>query len=475
MLEALVRDEPGCADALSSHRRSNDEEEENASAYPSPLLWYEEIRPSDIDAYHTANCRGPSGEGGARLSGDPLHESLPSNGSRAAEPKRPDARGGGTMGLVEGGVRQPAEAVLGQEAETRAGVAGPRPSVGETPPSAKSRGPGPHDNATGTHEERRREGGGAVARTEPWKADGHGWRCSDSPVNNGGCFPPIAMSPAATTTPPPDPSQTTQATQTAFLPGLPSQVLVTQERDRDQQHGGTEWEARSEGDESSQKEEEDAAASSESDSPFPRNATASAQEDASVGAGATLLGGRGTAGGAGQGTEPGPDSSNAGKGEPFVSRVGSSLCAAASREREEEYSRLNGRFTRALREFVRREEGLGRGTDGKEAPGVGSGGGGGGSKPPFVYVSTPEVLPRGFSGGQAGAVALLEEHLSLARKRIPGGGYAVRALHLACQTLRQPTVCVKGGRAAAAAAAADDDHHPEVVGLAGFVWEILRS
>jgi len=157
------------------------------------------------------------------------------------------------------------------------------------------------------------------------------------------------------------------------------------------------------------------------------------------------------------------------------------------------YSRLNDRFTRALRKFVGREGGLRRGVVGEADPGqglvipggtvtgtggIGTGGDTGRPKPPFAYVSTPEVLPRGCSGGQAGAVALLEKHLSLARKRFPGGGYAVRALHLACQTLRQPTVCVKGGRAAAAAAgaaAADGDHHPEVVGVAGFVWEILRS
>lgn len=473
MLEALVRDEPGCADAPSRRRRSDKaEEEERMSAYPSPLLWYEEIRPSDIDAYHAANRRRPSGNVSACSSGDPL----PSNGSRAAEPKRPDAGGGGAVGLVEGGlrpaasgVRRPAEEVLGQETETEAGVPGPRPPAGSTPSSTKPRGPGPHGDPSGADEERRREGGAAVARTEPASLD--------PPGNSDGRCPPLAMAPAATTTTP-DPSQATQATQatqTAFLPGLPSQVLVTQERERDQRHGGAEWEERSEGDESSQEEEqeEDEAAASESDSPFPRNPTPSAQEDSSAGDGAAVSWRGGAAGGEGRVTEPESDSRN----------------TAAAREGEDEYSRLNDRFTRALREFVGREEGLGRGNVRKDGPGQGlvvPGVGGTGigvtgssgcgrSKPPFVYVSTPEVLPRGCSGGQARAVALLEEHLSLARKRFPGGGYAVRALHLACQTLRQPTVCVKGGREAAAAAAADDDHHPEVVGVAGFVWEILRS
>ena len=81
--------------------------------------------------------------------------------------------------------------------------------------------------------------------------------------------------------------------------------------------------------------------------------------------------------------------------------------------------------------------------------------------PAFKCVPTLEALPTGWSGGQDGAVALLERHRSQAHSTIPGG-YADRALRLACHVLRQPTVVVKEGQG-------------EVVGIAGFAWEILRA
>ena len=571
VLEALVRGEPGCAGEPDTGNcrsgREQQQQRQQTLSYPSPFLWYEDMRPSDIDAYHAANgSRGPSGNGSSsssnsssssssvRLSGDPALGPLPpsKSGSRVTTvPKLPGNREGAAAAaaglFVEVGLRspatpgvrrssedvpgcsagvglrsampgslQPAEEAPGRAGAETAAVPAQHPSAGESPSYAEPRGPCPHGNAGGTHEERTEEeeegGGGFAAGKDSSGADGRGRRRPDIPGSSNGGRPPMASTTAAAApATPPDASQAanTQATQTVFLPGLPSQLLVTQEpqepQEQQQQQQRVERQLRgagwgeecSEGDESSQ-EEEDAAAP-ERAFLFPRSPPLPAEDHAWTGtaaASSSVVREKQAAGG-------GARAADNGNGDPLAPGGGfapgsstpaaaAAAAAAAAREREDEYSRLNDRFTRALGEFARQEERpRGRGAVGGEA-GSDQGlviprdpGGGARLKPSFAHVSTPEVLSRGgCSVGQAAAVAMLEQHLSLARERGPRGGYAVRALHLACQTLRQPTVCVRGARvvaagatAAAAAVAAedDDDHHPEVVGVAGFVWDVLRS
>lgn len=258
-----------------------------------------------------------------------------------------------------------------------------------------------------------------------------------------------------------------------FLPGLPSQVLVTQHQGDD-----AAWE-HPEGDdeESSQKPEEETAASeyvfpSPSHPPHPFY---SPEEDASsAGAVVALLEGNEPPNSGVEGTGPEPIRSN-----KSCSSVDGRIVPGSEKAREEAGYRQDDSFTVALREFVGEVVG-----SAQRALPNGSGGSGSGERlrsPFFKYVPTLEVLPSGWSGGQAGVVAVLEGHLSRARARFPGG-YAARALQLACHILRQPTVCVRvkgnqGDSSAAAsggAATADDGRH-EVVGVAGFVWEILRA
>lgn len=109
----------------------------------------------------------------------------------------------------------------------------------------------------------------------------------------------------------------------------------------------------------------------------------------------------------------------------------------------------------------------------------------------LVMVPTEEALPRGIEGGQAGAVNLLEKHLRRVRERVPEG-YTARAIELALHVLSQPKVCMRSvqhvvRRGCMGAVAGGnpqqggdfpthaDEHHVEVVGVAGLVWEILRS
>lgn len=101
----------------------------------------------------------------------------------------------------------------------------------------------------------------------------------------------------------------------------------------------------------------------------------------------------------------------------------------------------------------------------------------------LVMLPTDEALPRGIRGGQSGAVALLENNLRRVRERGTSEGYTARALELACHVLRQPKVCARreeritqeiSGHGGCYATRAVTDH-AEVVGVAGFIWEILRS
>ncbi|CAM9536550.1 unnamed protein product [Sphacelaria rigidula] len=110
----------------------------------------------------------------------------------------------------------------------------------------------------------------------------------------------------------------------------------------------------------------------------------------------------------------------------------------------------------------------------------------------LVMVPTDEALPRGVEGGQAGAIDLLEKHLRRVRERGVSEGYTARAIELALHVLSQPEVCTRsmlqGARTGCIGAVARGspqqgeyfptravEHHVEVVGVAGLVWEILRS
>lgn len=103
-----------------------------------------------------------------------------------------------------------------------------------------------------------------------------------------------------------------------------------------------------------------------------------------------------------------------------------------------------------------------------------------------IMVPTAEVLPSGIRGGQAGAVSLLEKNLTRVREKGVPEGYAARALEVACHVLRQPKVCVTVGRGSDGndhenvhgwqkrnAAVPASDSHAQVVGITGIVWEIL--
>lgn len=113
----------------------------------------------------------------------------------------------------------------------------------------------------------------------------------------------------------------------------------------------------------------------------------------------------------------------------------------------------------------------------------------------FVFVPTEEALPPGLlrPDGKAGVIALLERRLTYVQERGLPGGYAARALELACHVLRQPKVLCMGtvqkregatdGHAGSMrpqmvasppGGAVSSSNHAEIVGVAGLVWEILR-
>lgn len=299
--------------------------------------------------------------------------------------------------------------------------------------------------------------------------DVDGERCS-KPREDASRFP-FTMTP---TTTPLDPSQ---ATQTMYLPGLPSQVLMTQQR------GDSEWE-NAEADESQQEEEGDTAASEHALSLFPPHPSSSAGADVPKGADQESAASR-----ASFGIRCRADRNRAGGGDNGDDgEAGRAAAAAVARGQEESRSRQNEEFIGALRELVERGGSSASSIESGSAQSAARNGRGGNSndtcgrpEPPLTFVSTEKVLPSGWSGGQAEVVAFLDRHFVRARKRAPDG-YAVRALELACHVLRQPTVCVKKtGRSAGTSVCSGmattryvDEDQVEVVGVAGFVWEILR-
>ncbi|CAN0129031.1 unnamed protein product [Ectocarpus sp. 6 AP-2014] len=342
--------------------------------------------------------------------------------------------------------------------------------------------PHPHGRASVQQQERERR-----------CSDADGNNCYSSQNREDLCSSP-AIPPSVTTTPP-DPSQATQA---MFLPGLPSQVLVTQP-----QTDATGWE-HPEGHESSPREGDSALSEhaffpSALSNPWPSSGEQPPGPPASVESaeGNTPPVGRGLQSSSSSNKGPYDERTYGGESAAAV-ECGRAAAIDAALEREEARFRLNEDFTHALREQLEGGGSVCAGDSAQSAAapnGSSRGASGGGSreqpKPSFTFVETTEVLPSGWSGGQAGAVTFLEDQLLLARRRLHDG-YAVRALELACHTLRQPKVCVRatkppgerlGHPYAAAAprqaefagASAPASELPEVVGVPGFVWEILRD
>lgn len=301
-----------------------------------------------------------------------------------------------------------------------------------------------------------------------------------------------------TTTPPPPPcSQLTQQSM-LFQPGLPSQVLVTQ-----QQQGGLEWDH----DQHAVEMEEEETHMSEYGLSFPASHYCSYRDPPPPGVsvpeargGCVLSGDKGTSQGWDKNAQEGVgdgmivDSEGGGGG----SRIGASNPARQQQQQEEEgHTRQHEEFTRALGALFGNEEACAGGTTSKKAAvegGVAQRSGDARSEhqsrqqqqQQFIFVPTEEVLPRGYRLGQAGVCALLEDRLSRARELAPKG-YAARALELACHVLRQSKVCVRRPEQEHASSSIDRmlrnmdstetlaDGHAEVVGVAGFVWEILRT
>eukprot|EP00903_Cladosiphon_okamuranus_P006534 g6385.t1 len=504
LLEATVRDEPSGI--------IPDATRDQPSAYPSPVLWYEEMRPSDIDAYHAANGRGRTNRRGDDASKssfeDPLAGSIPTptttsmdSGGECSKPRSHGEAKSRSREALQGSGNDEGGAVFGREGRRPAArtpvrrQTGEEGSLGETQPAVPGsagstsgndapdrftratdptqlpvwrRGQCPHDKTSSVSGEDGEDERAAATSTGSSSAHDACRRRCPKPLEleEGECHPKPNMmmstptlTAAATTTTPPDPPS--QGTQPMFLPGLPSQVLVTQPQGN---AGG--WE-QPEGDESPQKEAEGAAASEyafPSPSPCAEEAAVEDARVASVGGGEESFDDGGTKRAR---PEP-PDRSK--------NRCGGNNDAlvAGSDDQDEVTSRQNDGFTLALREFVDELD---------PAQGGASANRGGEEdqlRPPFEYLPTAEVLPSGWLRGQGRAVAFLEKQVSQARARCPGG-YAVRALQLACHVLRQPTVCVRvrgdrgnSGVATGGAAAADCGRH-EVVGIAEFVWDILRA
>lgn len=514
VLEAAARGHAGCADECLILGSDKGEGEEKKWAYPTPFLWYEEIRPSDIDAYHAANhARCTSGCNNNR-DDSPL--------SSSTSPPTSGFASSGVINRSGVGLKE-ATAVDADRASDATAAAAAQHVLGEKPDRLFSGSGGPlartpdqnlrpavlmhrpynthscryrPDDTAGMHGEegRQEEGATRAAASIDYLSNADGRCSSEAGQKKKESCCPLTMTRAPT---PPDPSQ---ATQTMFLPGLPSQVLVTQQQEQQGDAAGWEY---SEEDESSQRAEDTPPVSEYALSlPNHDRLRSSTQENAFKGASVASAGDRQVDGD--RISRPGPDRNKSKSIDPPVvlGDANGPVAATAAREREEVCSRHHDAFTRALRDFVGQEQSGKEGDDKQAGPaqsaardvsyggGGTSSGGGDRSQPPFTFLSTQEVLPSGWPGGQGGVVTFLEKQLSHARKRCPGG-YAARALELACHVLRQPTVCVKavecrGGnqeptRAAAArradffAGAATDYDDPQVVGVAGFVWEMLRA
>lgn len=270
--------------------------------------------------------------------------------------------------------------------------------------------------------------------------------------------------PTPTPTLPSEPSQdTVLATQTMFMPGLPSQVLITLEGE-DTTH--VDYQKEEEDEEQSLGSEHDLSPPSPHmptpsvsikrlpDGKAPENhGTRSAVEGAGCADVGLGTGCRGTW-------------NSVNKAE----KSGHNYCRVGNRK--ERRAQVHGEFIRALEVLTIGTKATSPDVMDKE-PGYRD-------RSRFVLVSTEEILPTAWAGRQAEAVDTLESHLLRARDRSPDG-YVVRALELASHVLSRPRVCICLGdeeidrprRMPPPRVGVFGYHKAKVVGVAGFVWEIL--
>lgn len=446
--------------------------------YPSPILWYEEMTPADLDAYHAAHdpaapTTGLSPRREASLSkhGRGRSDGYPSGTSTRS--KRTDMVETTTSGCLVARFSSAVQSAATSEtppataAAAVAAVAVMRRRGGppEEPPPPEVLCSG---STSSVDAARDCAGllGSSTGLTDTSQHDpSHCSRQGDGGYgNHDNKEAKYVAAPATAAAAPPDPSQAA-ATQTMFLPGLPSQVLMTQ--------GCESWWDQ-EAEEATPASEYPfslppplAAPSSGGASSLPRDGLEPAERQQ-----ATRVAVDGRLGGS---SEPGMENTVYPPGE-----AGDRARDARARQYED--------FTFALDNLVARQEASDGGTEATRGRDEGVKRTGGPSeksrRPALSLVPTEEFLQQGWAGGPAGVVTTLESHLLRARQCSPDG-YVARALELACHVLRQPRLCVSAGegqgdvmrvpqRFGSSEVINRADHRGEVVGVAGLVWEMLR-
>lgn len=275
--------------------------------------------------------------------------------------------------------------------------------------------------------------------------------------------------PTSTPTVPSEPSQdTTLATQTLFMPGLPSQVLVTLEGE-DTNHIDYK---------TSQEDEESLGSEHDLSPPSPHIPTPSVSIKRLPNGKAPESHGTCSAVEGARCADMGLDTGFQGTWNSLNKEENNGHNYRRVDNRKERRTQVHEEFIRALEALT-----IGTKTSNPDVIGKQASEPGYQDRSRFVQVSTEDILPTAWAGRQAEAVDTLERHLLRARDRAPDG-YVVRALELASHILSRPRVCVYLGDE-------EIDHarrmppqmlgvsgavfgsHREVVGVAGFVWEIL--
>ena len=299
------------------------------------------------------------------------------------------------------------------------------------------------------------------------KADAEEVEAPDSDASSIG----RGMEPSPTPALPPESSQAVvPPTQTMFLPGLPSQLLVTQQVDG----GACDNQGEREEEEESVRSEHDLSRSSLPASPTGYLFDTRALSRESIDSGVKV---------AGKSTDSTPGAGHRSVGSSSRTVENSGHMSGRTDYRKESRAQRYEEFVLALEAFVGETEGEGPDAiEGQTEVHVEREFHGRGS---LALVSTEDVLQGAWVGGQAEVVATLESNLSPARDEAPEG-YIVRALELARHVLSRPRVCVRvGGRGDVAwgnrqqggglSEGARRSYRGEVVGVAGIVWEVLGA